>query len=258
MQHGICHLSIIPVRSDKSHRSEQVSQLLFGETFEVIDKSGDFLKIITSHDQYQGFIQQSQSLPLSLTDYNELQNGEQALCFDLVQLLVNKQQITSIVLGSLLPWFNSRTCRMGDQEFSFEGHSKCPDQSKATGKSIVENAYMYLNAPYLWGGRSPFGIDCSGLSQMAFRLSGINIKRDAWMQAESGENVHLLDESQEGDLAFFDNEEGRITHVGIMVSKNRIIHASGQVRIDAIDHQGIFNLDTKKYSHRLRLLKRII
>lgn len=147
---------------------------------------------------------------------------------------------------------------MGDQEFSFEGHSKCPDQSKATGKSIVENAYMYLNAPYLWGGRSPFGIDCSGLSQMAFRLSGINIKRDAWMQAESGENVHLLDESQEGDLAFFDNEEGRITHVGIMVSKNRIIHASGQVRIDAIDHQGIFNLDTKKYSHRLRLLKRII
>lgn len=232
--------------------------MLFGESFEVLDRSGEWLKIRTSFDNYEGFIQQSQSIPLSLPDYNQLQDPGQVICFDLVQLLVNNEQITSIVLGSRLPWFNSGACRMGEQQFTFEGHAKCPQPGIATGRLVVENAYMYLKAPYLWGGRSPFGIDCSGLSQMAYRLCGINLRRDAWMQAEMGENIHLLDESQEGDLAFFDNEEGRITHVGIMVSKNRIIHASGQVRIDAIDHQGIFNMDTKRYSHRLRLVKRII
>ena len=258
MQHGICHLSIIPVRSDKSHRSEQVSQLLFGESFEITDKTGEWVKIKTTHDNYEGFIQQSQSLPLSLPEYNELQNQEQMLCYDLVQLLVNQQHISSIVLGSRLPWFRNGACRIGEVSFTFDGHARTPGLMQPSGKSVVENAYMYLNAPYLWGGRSPFGIDCSGLSQMAYRLSGINLKRDAWMQAESGDNIHLLDEAEEGDLAFFDNEEGRITHVGILVSKNRIIHASGQVRIDAIDHQGIFNLDTKRYTHRLRLVKRII
>lgn len=258
MQHGICHLSIIPVRHDKSHRSEQVSQLLFGESFEIVDKSGEWIKIRMSHDGYEGFIQQSQSLQLTLPEYNELQKQEQILCSDLVQLLVNQQEIISIVLGSRLPGYRQRTCRIGEQEFTFDGHARSRQSAKASGKSVVENAYMYLNAPYLWGGRSPFGIDCSGLSQMAYRLCGIDLKRDAWMQAESGDNIHLLDESEEGDLAFFDNEEGRITHVGILVSKNRIIHSSGQVRIDAIDHQGIFNLDTKRYTHRLRLLKRII
>lgn len=258
MQHGICHLSLIPIRSDKSHRSEQVSQLLYGESFEVQEKSGEWIRVRCDHDGYEGFIQLSQVLPLSHTDYNDLQGQDNVLCYDLVQLVVNREHITSIVIGSRLPWYRPGSCRMGDQEFSFDGHAKCPRPTQANGPVIVENAYMYLNAPYLWGGRSPFGIDCSGLSQMAYRLCGISLKRDAWMQAEAGEHIHLLDESREGDLAFFDNDEGRITHVGILVSKNRIIHASGQVRIDAIDHQGIFNLNTKRYTHRLRLIKRII
>ncbi len=257
MAYGICNLSLIPVRLEPAHRSEQVSQLLFGESFQVIDRHGDWHKIRISFDHYEGWIHQSQYMPLGLPEYNELQKTISFLSYDLVQILVNKQHILSLVLGSTLPWFRSGSCRLGTEDYSFEGSAKQPENNVST-RTIVENAFMYLNAPYLWGGRSPFGIDCSGFTQMVYKLCGMPLKRDAWMQAEQGQDIHLLDETQPGDLAFFDNEEGKIIHVGILTTKNRIIHASGKVRLDSIDHQGIFNSETKRYTHNLRLLKRLI
>jgi cell wall-associated NlpC family hydrolase len=122
---------------------------------------------------------------------------------------------------------------------------------------LIETALKYLGSPYLWGGRSPFGIDCSGLSQMVYKINGIQIPRDANKQAEIGETIDFINEAIEGDLVFFDNEEGNIIHVGIYLGKSKIIHASGKVRIDTIDHQGIFNTETQKYSHKLRIIKRI-
>ena len=257
MSYGICPLSLIPVRAEASHRSEQVSQLLFGEIFTITDQQNEWIKICTSFDDYEGWILKAQHAPLSLTEYNELQKSRPFMSYDLVQILINHQSITSILLGSVLPWYRSGNCRIGAVNYSFEGTAKQID-FLATNKLVVENAFMYLNAPYLWGGRSPFGIDCSGLTQMAYKLCGIPLKRDAWMQSEQGQTIHLLDETQPGDLAFFDNEEGKIIHVGILTAKNRIIHASGQVRVDSIDHHGIFNTDLRKYTHNLRLIKRII
>lgn len=257
MSYGICPLSLIPVRLEPSHRSEQVSQLLFGETFTVLETQQEWLRIRQRFDAYEGWIQRVQSTELSLTEFNELQKQPSFLNYDLVQILVNHQSITSVLLGSELPWFRSGSCRIGNTAYTFEGNARIPD-SLITGKMVVENAYMYLNAPYLWGGRSPFGIDCSGLSQMAYKLCGVSLRRDAWMQAEMGQTIHLLDEAQPGDLAFFDNEEGKIIHVGILTAKNRIIHASGQVRIDSIDHHGIFHTEVRRYTHNLRIVKRML
>jgi cell wall-associated NlpC family hydrolase len=257
MSYGICPLSLIPVRIEPAHRSEQVSQLLFGETFTVIEAHADWLRIRCSLDDYEGWIQRVQSFELTLTEFTELQKQKSFLNYDLVQILINHQSITSVLLGSQLPWYRSGSCRIGNTAYTFEGNARQPD-SLVTGKTVVENAYMYLNAPYLWGGRSPFGIDCSGLTQMAYKLCGVPLKRDAWMQAEMGQTVHLLDETQPGDLAFFDNEEGRIIHVGILTAKNRIIHASGQVRIDSIDHYGIFNAEARRYTHNMRIIKRLL
>lgn len=257
MSYGICPLSLISVRAEASHRSEQVSQLLFGETFSIIEEEAEWIRVQLSFDDYTGWIQKSQHYSLSLPEYNELQKSRVFLSYDLVQILIHHQSITSILLGSNLPSFRSGNCRIGTVNYSFEGNARQAD-TNANGKLAVENAYMYLNAPYLWGGRSPFGIDCSGLTQMAYKLCGISLKRDAWMQSEQGQNVHLLDETQAGDLAFFDNEEGRITHVGILAAKNKIIHASGQVRVDSIDHHGIFNTEQRRYTHNLRLIKRIL
>lgn len=257
MSYGICNLSIVPLRAEPSHRSEQVSQLLFGEHFSIISQQNEWIQIRTAADKYEGWIQYAQHLTLSTAEFNELEKNRPYLSYDLVQILVNHQKIYSLVLGSTLPWYRAGSCRLGNDQFKYDGNAKIPDRPDGI-KSIVENAFMYLQAPYLWGGRSPFGIDCSGLTQMVYRLSGINLKRDAWMQAEQGESVHLLDEGLAGDLAFFDNDEGKITHVGILIARNRIIHASGRVRIDNIDHHGIFNSDTKKYTHNLRLIKRIL
>ena len=131
-------------------------------------------------------------------------------------------------------------------------------ESGISREKIVDNAMMYVNAPYLWGGRSPFGIDCSGFTQLVYKIGGKKLPRDAYQQAEIGQTLSFVEEAENGDLAFFDNEEGSIIHVGILLGENEIIHSSGKVRIDKIDHQGIFNVDTKKYSHKLRLIKKIL
>ncbi len=115
-----------------------------------------------------------------------------------------------------------------------------------------------MNAPYLWGGKTPFGIDCSGFTQMVYKLNGHALLRDASEQASQGIALSFIEESEPGDLAFFDNSEGQIIHVGIIMEDNHIIHAHGKVRIDRLDHSGIYNIDKKIHTHKLRVIKKII
>ena len=140
-------------------------------------------------------------------------------------------------------------------KYSFEGLKVCGEKPKS---ELVKTAFMYLNAPYLWGGKSPFGIDCSGFTQMIYKLNGYHLLRDASQQATQGEPLSFIEESEPGDLAFFDNDEGNIIHVGIMMENNYIIHASGKVRIDRLDHLGIYNADVNRHTHKLRVIKKII
>jgi len=234
-----------------------VSQVLFGEHFEIIERGPDWCKVQLAYDQYTGWLSTSQFANIDLNEFNKLNKEQCCVSFDLVQIMTLDNSLFSIVLGSSMPHFKDRTCRLETTVYRFEGTVKCPEKLLTT-KGIVENAYMYLHSPYLWGGRTPFGIDCSGFTQMVYKLAGIKLKRDAWQQAEQGSLIHLVDESKPGDLAFFDNEEGRIVHVGIILAKNQIIHASGKVRIDSLDHHGIFNQESKKYTHNLRLIKRFV
>lgn len=257
MTYGICNLSIVNVKSEPSHRSETVTQLLFGEYFEVFELKEEWIKIRLAFDDYEGWILQSQYAVISFNDFKELNKQEICISYDLVQIVIHENTMNSIVLGSSLPHYADQYCRIGDLLYKFEGNARFPERLQSSN-TLIENSYMYLNSPYMWGGRSPFGIDCSGFTQMVFKLSGIKLRRDAFQQSEQGSVVHLLDESQPGDLAFFDNAEGNLTHVGIHLGKNRIIHASGKVRIDTLDHQGIYNNNSKKYTHNLRLIKRLI
>jgi cell wall-associated NlpC family hydrolase len=116
----------------------------------------------------------------------------------------------------------------------------------------------FINSPYIWGGRIPSGMDCSGFTQLVCKIHGKPIPRNSWQQAETGENISSIDEAKPGDLVFFDNEQGRIIHVGMMISSGLVIHASGRVRIDQIDHHGIFKKEIGAYSHHLRSIRRII
>ncbi|RUA24150.1 MAG: hydrolase Nlp/P60 [Bacteroidetes bacterium] len=259
MAFGICNVSIMPLRADADDRSEMVSQVLFGETLDVLEMRSNwaFVRVLT--DRYEGWVDPKQFVIIDDAELNKVSTAKLYYTTDLVQILthVKSKQMIPLVMGSHLPGLYARKLELGGEQYIFDG-SSIPSIIKPTRKRILENAMMYINAPYLWGGKSPFGIDCSGFSQTVYKVSGIMLNRDASQQALQGETVNFITDALAGDLAFFDNEDGNIIHVGILLGDNKIIHASGKVRIDAIDHQGIFNVDTRKYSHKLRIIKSYI
>src|SRR5690606_19751564 len=163
------------------------------------------------------------------------------------------KNLHTIALGADLTFLQFED--INSEKWIFEGKPASGIQSRT---QLLKTAFMYLNAPYLWGGKTPFGIDCSGFTQMVYRLNGYMIPRDASQQAKIGEPLSFIEESEVGDLAFFDNEEGNIIHVGIIMEDNYIIHAHGKVRIDRLDHLGILNIDTGRHTHKLRVIKKVI
>lgn len=236
-----------------------VTQLLFGDHFQILDKEGNWFRIKLAYDDYEGWIDKKQLLPIEQHTFDIINSTEAYYSNEMVQLI--KDDKTSlffpIVMGSALPNFYNNECVVENQGYTYEG--EYTTGHLPNGKSsLLETAMMYLNTPYLWGGKTPFGIDCSGFAQTVYKLNGVKLKRDAYQQAEQGETLSFVEEAEAGDLAFFDNEEGKIIHVGIVMDNNKIIHASGKVRIDGFDHQGIFNNEKGDYSHRLRLLKRVV
>ncbi|PKP50992.1 MAG: hydrolase Nlp/P60 [Bacteroidetes bacterium HGW-Bacteroidetes-12] len=260
MKFGVCCLSVVPARAEPSDKSEMVTQLLFGETYSIYEENRKgWKKIKTTFDNYECWIDDKQSTEITNEEFESINNNTKYVTSEVLSLLKNKNTnyLMPIVLGSSLPNFTDEKIILNGVEFDFDGikndNTFSPDKN-----SIAENAFLFLNTPYLWGGRSPFGIDCSGFTQIIYKLIGIKLPRDAYQQAKIGQTLSFIEESKSGDLAFFDNDEGKIIHVGIMLGDNKIIHASGKVRIDKIDHQGIFNAETNRYSHKLRLIKQII
>jgi hypothetical protein len=251
---GICNLAIIPIRAEASDRSEQVSQLLFGEHFKIIELTAKWAQVELAYDGYIGWIDTKQFQSISSEDYAYLNETASILNADLIEYIFTpNNQLTPIPLGASLSFLENES--INTNNYSFDGTKVCGCKSKT---EILKTAFMYLNAPYLWGGKTPFGIDCSGFTQMVYKLNGYHLLRDASQQASQGIPLSFIEESEPGDLAFFDNEEGNIIHVGIMMENNYIIHASGKVRIDRLDHLGIYNADTNRHTHKLRVIKKII
>lgn len=269
MEYGICLHSVIPVRAEPSHKSEMVTQVLFGELYQVSGNENPWMKIKLSFDDYEGWINILQANLIAELEYMRLTASQTSVTMDLVQLLSNetKRSMIPLVIGSSLPGFDESRIRVGQDVFFYEGlvsgsilHETRPGHQNKLKirQQLIEEAMLYLNAPYFWGGRTPFGIDCSGFVQMVYKLQGLKLMRDASQQASQGEIISLLAEAEPGDLAFFDDFEGKITHVGMIIDPSHIIHCSGQVRIDVLDHEGIYNENLEKYTHKLRLIKRVI
>ena len=256
MLYGICNLSIIPLRIDPSDSSEMVSQLLFGEHFKIIEMRKTWSKVRIAFDNYEGWIDNKQYEGVSEETYIKITNSDITLANELIEFATDeKQNFITVSLGSSLPFYKNQNLLINDTNFNYEGTIISKMQSKET---IIETAFKYLNAPYLWGGKTPFGIDCSGFTQMVYKLCGYKLLRDATQQATQGDVLSFIEESEPGDLAFFDNSEGIITHVGIIMKDNYIIHAHGKIRIDRLDHSGIFNISTHRHTHKLRVIKKII
>lgn len=248
MRYGICHLNNVPVRKENKDESELVTQLLFGDHFQVLEKQKKWARIRIAFDFYEGWIDIKQYREVTEEEYKAYAKKEDVFLSDLVDLTFDKNKmLTPLSIGANLK-------ALSLTGLNFEGNYYASKQPKS---KLIEIASNYLNAPYLWGGKTPFGIDCSGLTQMVYKIAGYHLFRDASQQAQQGEPLSFIEESEPGDLAFFDNKEGRIIHVGIIMKNNYIIHAHGKVRIDRLDHTGIFNTDTNLYSHKLRVIKQI-
>jgi len=262
MNFGICNLSIIPIRKDPNDASEMVSQLLFGELFSIIKKEKKWLHIQCEFDEYEGWIDIKQAIEIERNIFESYQNAEKGISMEVVSAITNNSFHLPILIGSTLPYFDGMNFKLDKHKYIFNGQAIRHDNTNIDIEFIKKCAQKFLHAPYLWGGRSPFGIDCSGFVQIVFKLANIKLKRDAYQQAEAGQTIDLLEQTQIGDLAFFtNNDEERITHVGIIIETEqsvKIIHASGRVRIDLLDHYGIYNKETKNYSHKLKLIKRLL
>ncbi|OEK07647.1 hydrolase Nlp/P60 [Flavivirga aquatica] len=249
MQYGICNLSIVPLRNEPTDTSELVSQVLYGDIFKILEQRKNWSKIRIAFDSYEGWVDNKQYFEINENQYKSLHKETPKLSLDLVEFIQdNNEQLYPILLGSSL------------NGISLLNHKYDGDfiKKKRTKENLIQTAFLYLNTPYLWGGKTPFGIDCSGFTQMVYKLNGYKLLRDASQQAVQGEALSFIEESEPGDLAFFDNNEGAIIHVGLIMKDNYIIHAHGKVRIDRLDHSGIYNVDTNTHTHKLRVIKKVI
>jgi gamma-D-glutamyl-L-lysine dipeptidyl-peptidase len=253
MENYICENVFVPLRSGPSHKTEMLSQILFGEKYSILEKSGNWMKIETLFDHYTGWI-----------DMDHLQHSlsEGISCGHVLNraLVCYKNDKTKLVLEAGCEVFNPD---FEDKTFTIEKNiystgKEFSNRYISSSDSITDIAIRFINSPYIWGGRIPSGVDCSGFTQLVYKIHGIAIPRDSILQAEVGINIDFIDDSQPGDLVFFDNERGRISHVGMIFSRGLVIHSSGRVRIDSIDHQGIFKIEKGGYSHHLRTIKRIL
>lgn len=258
VDYGVCRLSVVSVRKEPSNRAEQVTQLLFGDHYEVIGKTPDktWLHIRMNFDQYQGWIDTKQHQSISKEFYDHINVAEFKITTDVTSSLLYNKSPLMVLLGSVIPISSTELFKM-EEQFAFNGETKNLGQ-KREFEFLKSIALKYLNAPYHWGGRTPFGIDCSGLTQMTFKICGYRLFRDSYQQAQQGRSIRTLEEGRPGDLAFFHNAEGKIIHTGILLGGEKIIHASGKVRIDQLHQQGIFNQETQGYTHQLSHLRRIL
>ena len=233
--YGICHLSIIPVRKNSSSKSELVSQLIYGELFKVIEKKEKWFYIESIDDKYSGWINHSQFKEILEQDFKKVKKTKSKLLNNISSEIETENGNMSITIGSKI-----------SSAFILNHKLKQKEYSKS---SIIKNSLKFLNSPYLWGGRTPYGIDCSGFSQQVYKLNGFQLARDASQQALQGKEVEL-EKAKPGDLAFFGDK--KITHVGIIMDSNKIIHSFGCVRIDYLNEKGIINSISKKTTHYLK------
>jgi hypothetical protein len=249
MIHAFCNVALAPIRAENSDKSEMISQILFGEGLEILEIKADWSYIKCVYDNYEGWVDSKQ--------YKITKNLVSAdfLSFHLSHACQFDSLSFPLVLGSRLPNFDGINFTIEKEKYIYNG--KAIDSKKNAISNLQKLALKYINAPYLWGGRSPYGIDCSGYTQMVFSFFNIVLPRDAYLQANLGETINFVGEARVADLAFFGKEE-KITHVGICLGNNEIIHASGKVRMDILDHIGIYNKELKKYTHFIKTIKRLI
>ena len=254
MEYGICILGIVPVRKEPKDQSEMISQILFGQHFKILEVKTKWIYIHLASDNYKGWICSKQYQEITYEDFENISLNRFPLVLSNYSFLecLDSKELVPISTGAILPFYNNGIIKIRKRKYRFKG-----EISSLSKDDIIKYAFKFLNTPYLWGGKGVLGIDCSGFTQLVYCLCGITIPRDAFQQAEIGKKVNFKTIIP-GDLIVFINENDRIHHVGIAISNDQIIHASGKVRIDLLNNDGIIHAQSNELTHRLHCIKRIL
>jgi len=254
---GVSRLSLVPMRAEPSDKAEQVSQLLFGDHYEVheVSKDRNWLRIYMYYDQCEGWINLHQHHAVTKEYYDYINRADFKIATDLTSSILYNKSPLLILIGSIIPISGSELFKM-EEQFAFNGDSKSLGVKREV-EFLKNVALKYLNAPYQWGGKNPFGIDASGLVQMVYKICGYRLGRTIEEQSRQGKSVENLADAMPGDLIFFTSNNNTNNHVGLLLEKDKIIHAFGKVRIDYLNEEGILNLDTKIYTHSLVGIRRM-
>ena len=252
-KYAICYLSVVPVRAEASDKAEIVTQLVFGDLCEIIEENGakTWFRIKNDSDAYEGWVDPKQITEIDLLSYHRYQREKPIYVIEELATINTGDKIIHLSVGSRLPFFEKGYLEVGYTVWQFLGRAGYYDKME-----LAQAAKLFLGTPYLWGGKTQFGIDCSGFMQQVVKMCGKTLPRDAYQQIEAGRDI-VFSDIQKGDLAYFANAEGRIIHVGMLIENNNIIHAHGEVRIDVLTEEGILNTSKGTYSHKLVALKRI-
>lgn len=254
MMYAICTVAAAALRKEPSHRSEMTSQLLFGETAQVLEEKEEWRKIKGTYDGYEGWLTHHLIEPIkaekATAPYTFVSTG-------LMNPATLPDQLVNLPMGSSLTGLDEETRLLWDGRHKYHGTYR-NTLTPANEELLWHTVQPWMNAPYLWGGRTFMGVDCSGFVQVVFKVLGIPLKRDAWQQATQGLPVADVALTITGDVAFFNNQEGKITHVGIVLNGDKIMHASGKVRVDTLTEKGIFAKDTGRQTHQLHSIRRMV
>ncbi|NJN42735.1 MAG: C40 family peptidase [Flammeovirgaceae bacterium] len=256
--YGVGRLAIIPVRKEPVNTSEQITQLLFGDHYEILEvsKNEKWMFIRIHLDQTEGWIDATQHHEITVEYFELINHANFKITTDITSNILYRKSPLTILLGSIVPISGSELFKM-EEQLAFNGESKSLGQKRDL-EFIKEVALKYINSPFLPGGKSPFGIDSSGFVQMVFRVAGYSLPRDLRSLATAGKTVEDFNQHRLGDIALFKNTIGNIHHAGICLNDHKIIHVYGHVRVDQLSTYGIASSDTGKVTHGIDHIQRII
>jgi hypothetical protein len=255
---GVCRLAVVSVRHAPNADGRQITELLFGDHYEVLKKAdgGNWLFIRIHFDGMEGWISDEQHHAISQEYFDQINHANFKITTDLTCNILFKKSPLTILLGSIVPISNSELFKM-EEQFAFNGEAKSLGQKRDV-EFVKATAMKYLNAPEFTGGKSPFGIDAAGLVQMVFKIAGYTLPHSIKQQLKEGKPIKSLSDAMPGDLAFFSRKNESITHVGIILNEEKIIHSYGRVRVDYLMEEGIMRADSKVYTHYLKEIRRIV
>lgn len=257
MTYAVCHISISSLRSSANNKSEQISQVLFGEVFTVIDQRGKWVRVLTQTDAMLGWMLKDHLSDITVDEFNDY-NANQRFNIELFHPVFTADSSFHIPFGAKLPRFDGLGFVLAGKRYTFSGRTIELSEQRIEGEWICKIARLFLHAPQLPGGRSSFGMDANAFIQLVFAAAAIKINRSPLDLLQKGKLIDFVEEAKAGDLAFFEKRKGYISHMGIILDNNRVIHVDGVVRIDQLDHFGVFNKETQKYSYKLRIMRRLL